>query len=142
MTKDEALKMIKIELDGIANTQSEYDDGWWETSTGAEFGKERLNKVLKIIEALEQRDLYSEIKEGFDALKQPAQEPFGYWHVGETEEECDFFLHEDNGDVSEYCDTCIKLYTHPAPSWQECENLKHDLEECKYHSIGTICKSE
>ena len=54
MTKDEAKKLIKIELDGIANTQSEYDDGWWETSTGAEFGKERLNKVLKIIEALEQ----------------------------------------------------------------------------------------
>ena len=54
MTKDEAKKLIKIELDGIANTQSEYDDGWWETSTGAEFGKERLQKVLKIVEALEQ----------------------------------------------------------------------------------------
>ena len=65
---------------------------------------------------------------GNHPVEQPAQEPFGYWHVGETEEECDFFLYEESGDVTEYCDTCIKLYTHPAPSCQECENLKHDLE--------------
>lgn len=50
--KDEAIKLIKIELDGICETQGDYDDGWWETSTGAEFGKERLKNVLKIVEAL------------------------------------------------------------------------------------------
>ena len=47
MTKDEAIKLIKIELDGICETEGEYDDGWWETSTGAEFGKERLKVVAK-----------------------------------------------------------------------------------------------
>ena len=48
---------------------------------------------------------------GNHPVEQPAQEPFGYWHVGETEEESDFFLYEESGDVTEYCDTCIKLYT-------------------------------
>ena len=37
------------------------------------------------------------------------QEPFGYWHVGETENESDFFLHKYHGDVS--CENCVKLYT-------------------------------
>ena len=56
MTKDEAIKLIKIELDGICETQGDYDDGWWETSIGAEFGKERLKNVLKIVEALGDKD--------------------------------------------------------------------------------------
>ena len=43
------------------------------------------------------------------------QEPFGIWHVGDTEEESDFFLYKDSGDVS--CEHCIKLYTHPK-QWQ------------------------
>ena len=40
-----------------------------------------------------------------------SQEPFGYWHAGATEEESDFFLHKDSGDVG--CEWCVKLYTHP-----------------------------
>jgi uncharacterized Zn finger protein (UPF0148 family) len=40
-----------------------------------------------------------------------AQEPFGIWHQGDTEEESDFFLFKDSGDVS--CPNCIKLYTAP-----------------------------
>lgn len=41
-------------------------------------------------------------------LDQVLGEPFGIWHVGETEDESDFYLYEDAGDVS--CDKCIKLY--------------------------------
>lgn len=53
------------------------------------------------------------------ALTQPAvpvvaEEPFGYWHQGATEEESDFFLHKDSGDVR--CETCIPLYAAPQPT--------------------------
>lgn len=37
--------------------------------------------------------------------------PFGIWHVGETEDESDFFLYKDSGDVWEEGD--IYLYTSP-----------------------------
>jgi len=53
-------------------------------------------------------------------------EPFGIWHVGDTEAESDFFLFADSGDAS--CEACIKLYTAAqvqamlsaglAPGWQ------------------------
>ena len=36
-------------------------------------------------------------------------EPFGIWHEGETEDESDFYLFKDSGDVA--CPSCIKLYT-------------------------------
>jgi hypothetical protein len=39
------------------------------------------------------------------------QEPFGIWHQGATDEESDFYLYSESGDVS--CPTCIKLYTAP-----------------------------
>ena len=45
------------------------------------------------------------------ACEPVAQEPFGIWHQGDTEEESDFFLFKDAGDVS--CPNCIKLYTAP-----------------------------
>jgi len=45
------------------------------------------------------------------ALAQPEQEPFGIWHQGATDEESDFYLYSESGDVS--CPTCIKLYTTP-----------------------------
>ena len=35
---------IKNILDGIDRTDDE-EDGWWETSTGAEFGKEKLGLI-------------------------------------------------------------------------------------------------
>ena len=43
---DERAALTKL-LDGIDKTQIESDEGWWETSTGAEFG----SSVLKIIRA-------------------------------------------------------------------------------------------
>ena len=54
--------------------------------------------------------------EAIDALRQAIEqaekmEPFGIWHQGATEEESDFFLFKDAGDVS--CPDCIKLYTNP-----------------------------
>ena len=44
----------------------------------------------------------------------PEVEPFGYWHEGATEEESDFFLHREMGDVR--CEKCTVLYTRPAAS--------------------------
>lgn len=70
MNTQEALKMIKIYLDGIDKTESEYDDGWWETSNGAEFGKECLTKVLKVVEALESKEIGdAEIKQMLDDIE-------------------------------------------------------------------------
>ena len=41
---------IKELLKGIDQTENESDDGWWETSTGAEFGRNRLNMLIELIE--------------------------------------------------------------------------------------------
>ena len=41
---------IKELLKGIDQTENESDDGWWETSTGAEFGRNRLNTLIELIE--------------------------------------------------------------------------------------------
>lgn len=35
-------------------------------------------------------------------------EPFGFWHVGATEDESDFFLFSDAGHVG--CNQCVTLY--------------------------------
>lgn len=72
--------------------------------------------------------------------EQPAQqqEPFGIWHQGETEEESDFFLFKDSGDVS--CPNCIKLYTSPQPSkpWVGLtDEDKEALEEWLGHTVST-----
>jgi hypothetical protein len=39
--------LIKIEeiLKGIDKTEIDAEEGWWETSTGAEFGAERLRQI-------------------------------------------------------------------------------------------------
>jgi len=71
---------------------------------------------LDLIEALTAQVEKSEVKTHESGgiktgqVEQAAQ-PFGYWHVGETEEESDFFLHSESGDVS--CENCVKLYTSP-----------------------------
>jgi len=52
MTRQEADKLkdkIKSILAGIASTDDD-SDGWWETSTGEEFGKQKLAEVLKAID--------------------------------------------------------------------------------------------
>ncbi len=38
--------------------------------------------------------------------------PFGIWHVADVEEECDFYLFEQFGDVA--CEKCVKLYDEAA----------------------------
>ena len=40
---------IKELLKGIDQTENESDDGWWETSTGAEFGRNRMNMLIELI---------------------------------------------------------------------------------------------
>jgi len=37
-------KLTKI-LAGIDKTETESDNGWWETSTGAEFGRGKLEEI-------------------------------------------------------------------------------------------------
>jgi hypothetical protein len=48
------LEEIKQELSsilkGIDKTETESDEGWWETSSGAEFGKNKLKEVLNLID--------------------------------------------------------------------------------------------
>jgi hypothetical protein len=41
---------IRTRLNGIDRDEVEYEDGWWETSTGAEFGAGVLTDLLAIIE--------------------------------------------------------------------------------------------
>ena len=98
MTKDKALQMA---IDFL----------------GGSYEAHKVRKACQ--EALEQPTQDTEHKcEGCvkcDARCLPTQEPFGIWHVGDTEEESDFFLYKDSGDVS--CKYCIKLYTH-LKQWQ------------------------
>ena len=97
MTKDEALKMAIEYIDKLKTTGQ---TNWLEINV--------IQNACK--EALEQRDLYSEIKEGFDALKQPAQEPVAWMNDISYSDEVDN-LPANRGDI-------IPLYAHPAPSWQ------------------------
>lgn len=43
---------VTLLLAGIDRTEIERADGWWETSTGAEFGAERLAALCRAIDAL------------------------------------------------------------------------------------------
>jgi hypothetical protein len=45
---DEAREILK----GIDQTEVASEDGWWETSTGSRFGKEKLEQILALIERL------------------------------------------------------------------------------------------
>ena len=59
------------------------------------------------------------------------QEPFGIWHQGLTEDESDFYLLKDSGDVS--CPDCIKLYTQPQPK------VEQKIVEYRVHPVtGTV----
>jgi hypothetical protein len=44
----ESIPISKI-LKGIDETETSSSDGWWETSSGAEFGKGRLEAVIRAI---------------------------------------------------------------------------------------------
>ena len=45
----EIVSAIKTVLMGIDKTESESPDGWWETSTGAEFGAKKLKYVIGLL---------------------------------------------------------------------------------------------
>ena len=39
------LEQIELILSGIDKTECEANGGWWETSTGAEFGRKKLEEL-------------------------------------------------------------------------------------------------
>ena len=102
MIKDEALKMAIVVMQTF--------DSQLPTNSAKE-------AIQACKEALEQRDLYSEIKEGFDALKQPAQEPVACMFVSE-EGGCEEIGHLEHHYDGEFPDDFTPLYTHPTSSWQ------------------------
>lgn len=46
------IEAVRRELDGIDETEVGSLTGWWETSTGARFGAERLASVIALIEGM------------------------------------------------------------------------------------------
>lgn len=40
---------IREILKGIDKDQCESEEGWWETSKGAEFGKRKLEDIIKLL---------------------------------------------------------------------------------------------
>ena len=48
--KDKLIKEVKEILKGIDETQTDSEEGWWETSTGAEFGYSKLEDIIVAIE--------------------------------------------------------------------------------------------
>lgn len=50
MDRDQALQRLETIVDGIDVT--ELDGGWWETTTGADFGAQRLAQLRALIEDL------------------------------------------------------------------------------------------
>ena len=49
LPENNTAQAIKSVLTGIDQTEIESPEGWWETSTGAEFGQEKLEQVLKLV---------------------------------------------------------------------------------------------
>lgn len=45
MELDEIIKTIESILDGIDKDETQDKNGWWETSTGAAFGKQKLEEL-------------------------------------------------------------------------------------------------
>jgi len=77
---------------------------------------EALDTALFWLKDADLGTTYVAMQKRAEALRQvigqaEKMEPFGIWHQGATEEESDFFLFKDAGDVS--CPDCIKLYTNP-----------------------------
>lgn len=59
--KSEILKL----LDGINQTETEHDNGWWETSQGALFGQKRLDILLQFLEEHQERTVREAFLLGF-----------------------------------------------------------------------------
>ena len=62
MTREEAKKTVLKTTDGIDKDECEYDNGWWETSDGAKFGKGKLDELLLLVDKIYD-DFDEEIKE-------------------------------------------------------------------------------
>lgn len=56
MTTQEKLEQI---VDGIDKTEIEYENGWWETSTGAEFGAKKKQELQALIDSAKREELES-----------------------------------------------------------------------------------
>ena len=52
MSKEILIRRIKTILIGIDETETDSEYGWWETSTGAYFGEEKLRQLIKAAEEL------------------------------------------------------------------------------------------
>lgn len=50
MPNTELLQAIEQILTGIDRWELDDEQGWWETDTGVEFGKERLELIRKLFE--------------------------------------------------------------------------------------------
>jgi hypothetical protein len=108
-------------------------------------------EVLKqMVEALEV-DAYvyngekswAAIQAGKQAIAElESQEPFGIWHQGATDEESDFYLYSESGDVS--CHNCIKLYTTPPQrTWVGLtESDRKEIERQSVYVDGAIRMTE
>lgn len=48
MVKESEIRQM---LCGIDTREVEDDDGWWETSAGADFGEQRLHALLALLDA-------------------------------------------------------------------------------------------
>ena len=120
MNKDEALKMAIEALNKLARL-----------GNGDSYGNSDGNCIaIKTLKAIEEALEAEQVCQ--------AQKPFGIYHVGDTEEESDFFLFKDSGDVS--CEKCIKLYTHHH-QWQgltddEIEEFGLDLSNPAGEFVG------
>lgn len=86
--KQELAKQIKAILRGIDAAETDRQDGWWETSAGAEFGAGKLEEVLSAIKAwntrTEHKWKYATPEESIDHL---------YWKgVGPEDDELNGFI--------------------------------------------------
>jgi hypothetical protein len=52
------IEVIKNILKGIDQTEIESPDGWWETSTGAEFGAEKLKQIIEVLKHTNSKQIY------------------------------------------------------------------------------------
>lgn len=53
MNKQECIDRVILILSGIDKTDSDSNDGWFETSEGASFGKKALDAVISAINQIE-----------------------------------------------------------------------------------------
>ena len=67
------------------------------------------------------------------------QEPFGYWHVAEDKDECDFRL---GTDISGDCPDCLPLYAAPIPPTVPDTNLETATNRNYLESIGQLPPTE